>query len=167
MNIEIYTDGSSMHNGKPDCVGGWSACYVMGKKKYIRYGHLPAPSSNNRGEIYGVLYTIMTFVNKPDWKLHIYSDSQYVVKSINEWRHKWKKKNYDGVMNADLVLPMFDAWDKHGNAEISWVKGHMGNAGNELADEFAGCGMRNIDRTMKSDYIDIVKVEEVKYAGNY
>jgi ribonuclease HI len=164
MNIEIWTDGSSRDNGKPHCVGGWSACYMMGRKIYIRYGHLPAPSSNNRGEIWGVLYSIMTFLHKPEWKLHIYSDSQYVCKSINEWRHKWKKNNYDGVTNSDLLIPLFEAWDKHGNASISWVKGHAGIRGNELADEFASAGSKNVDRAMKTDFVDIVKIEEIKYA---
>ena len=163
MNLEVYTDGSSMHNGKPNCYGGWSAAFVMNNKTYIRYGHLPVPSSNNRGEIYGVLYTIMTFKARKDFKIKIFSDSQYVCKSINEWRHKWKRNNYDGVKNPDLLIPLFNAWDEHGNATIEWVKGHNGHPGNELADEYAGCGMRSVDRTTNNAHFDIQMIEEKKY----
>lgn len=73
----------------------------------------------------------------------MYSDSQYVVNSINEWRHKWKRSNYAGVKNGDLLIPLFEAWDEHGNAKITWVKGHVGTPGNELADRYAGMGSKN------------------------
>lgn len=163
MKLEVWTDGSSLHNGKPNCVGGWSACFMMGEKTFVRYGHLPAPSSNNRGEIYGVLYTMMTFKEKRDWQIQIYSDSQYVVKSINEWRHGWKRNKYAGIKNPDLFLPLFKAWDYHGNCRIDWVKGHAGTHGNELADEFAGCGMRKVLRESNSPSYNIQMVEEQKY----
>lgn len=163
MKIEVWTDGSSIDNGKPNCVGGWSAVFMMGRKTFIRYGHLPAPSSNNRGEIYGVLYTMMRFQDRRDWEIQIYSDSQYVVKSINEWRHKWKKTDYAGIKNPDLFIPLFQAWDFHGNCKIDWVKGHAGTRGNEMADEFAGAGSKNIDRTMVTDFTDIMKVDEKKF----
>lgn len=162
MIIDIWTDGSSMHNGKPNCFAGWSAVFMMGDKTYIRYGHLSPPSSNNRGEIMGVLFAMMLLKHKKDWKLEIYSDSQYVVKSVNEWRHKWKRNNYQGIKNPDLLIPLFNAFDEHGNATIQWVKGHAGIRGNELADEYAGLGMQNYDRTMSNDVYDIMMINERK-----
>jgi len=163
MIIDVWTDGSSMHNGKPECYGGWSAVFMMGNKKYIRYGHLPAPSSNNRGEIMGVLYTMELFKGKRDWNIQIRSDSQYVVNSINKWRHKWKLSNYEGIKNPDLLIPLFTAWDAHGNATINWVKGHAGTYGNELADEYAGLGMKNIDRSIVNNTYDVKMIQENKY----
>lgn len=135
---------------------------MLGKKTYIRFGHLPAPSSNNRGEIYGVLYTILTFKDRKDFELDIYSDSQYVVKSINEWRHKWKLHNYVGIKNEDLLVPLFNAWDEHGNARISWVKGHAGTRGNELADEYAGMGTRNEYISVMNDAYDIRRIVKLE-----
>lgn len=163
MRLEIWTDGSSIANGTPDCVGGWSAVFMMGQKKYIRYGHLTAPSSNNRGEIAGVLYSILTFVDKKDWEIQIYSDSQYVVNSINKWRHKWKRSNYEGIKNPDLLIPLFEAWDKHGNANINWVKGHAGTYGNELADQYCGYGSRNVDMTISNDSYDVKKISQERF----
>lgn len=132
--------------------------FMMGKKTYIRYGHLPAPSSNNRGEIYGVLYAMQMLKHRKDWRIEIYSDSQYVVKSINEWRHKWKLYNYDGIKNEDLLVPLFNAWDEHNNASIKWVKGHIGIRGNELSDEYAGLGGRNENINVLNDLYDIKKI---------
>lgn len=158
MKLDVWTDGSSKDNGKPSCVAGWSAAFMMGQKTYIRYGHLEAPSSNNRGEIMGVLYTILQFKHKKDWQIQIQSDSQYVVKSINEWRHKWKKSNYEGIKNPDLLIPLFDAWDEHGNASIKWVKGHAGIHGNELADEYAGYGTMNFDAEISNEAYDVKQI---------
>lgn len=163
MKLTVWTDGSSQHNGKPNCVAGWSAVFMMGNKTYVRYGHLTAPSSNNRGEIFGVLYTMMTFKHRNDWDIEIFSDSQYVVNSVNQWRHTWKRSNYEGIKNPDLFIPLFNAWDSHGRCKISWVKGHAGIRGNELADEYAGLGMRNSNIQISNDSFDIQKVLETKY----
>lgn len=155
MNIEIYTDGSSHRNGKPDCVGGWATVLKMADKTYIRYGFLEAPSSNNRAEIFGVLFALHTLKSKPDWHLDIHSDSQYVVKSINEWHYKWKKSGYEGIKNPDLFIPLFNEWDSRGNAKITWVKAHVGIALNELADEYAGLGSSNQRVEITNDLYDI------------
>lgn len=155
MSIVIYTDGSSNFNGKPNCVGGWSFAIPNFKgKTFIRYGHLPAKSSNNKGEIMGVLYA-MHLLQKYPGAIEINSDSQYVVKANNEWRKKWVKTKYEGIANKKMLVPLFDLIDNHGNVSLNWVRGHNGNAGNELADEYAGLGMRQVIREKIDDRVDI------------
>lgn len=181
MKAVIYTDGSSRKNGKPECTAGWSmVAYVgceehhgtingkptiryTGGKTFVRYGHLPAPSSNNQGEIMGVLYGILKF-GKSNWDLEFHSDSQYVEKSINEWRHKHRRTHYAGIKNADLLVPLYDAWDTHGRSTIKWVKGHAGHQGNEAADEYAGYGVDNLKRERSDDQqnIQIVDYKEIQ-----
>ena len=151
MKIEVYTDGSCLNNGKPSCIGGWAAVFYIGNKQYVRYGHLPAQSSNNKAELMGILYTITTLQERKDWDIHIYSDSQYCVKGINEWRTGFENKGFLGVANSDLFIPLFKAWDNHGKCKITWVKGHRDNVGNIAADLYAGYGMRNIDKTLTSE----------------
>lgn len=44
----------------------------------------------------------------------IYSDSQYVVKGCNEWRHSWKRKGWNkagGLKNKELWKEIADAHD--------------------------------------------------------
>ena len=165
MKITVHTDGSSLYNGKEYCIGGWSAVIRSSAGLKIRYGHLSPPSSNNRGEIQGVLYTLMLFRDKPDWEISIYSDSQYVCNSINEWQHKWRRNNYNKIKNLDLMIPMFNLWNRRKNTKISWIRGHSGDLNNELADQFAGDGMRNIDRSMQSEFTDIKIVNETWFKG--
>lgn len=151
-----------MHNGKPNCVGGWSFAIPNFKgKMFVRYGHLPAKSSNNKGEIMGVLYAAH-LLQKCQMPIRIISDSQYVVKSCNEWRAKWARTKYEGIANKDLLVPLFNLIDAHGQIELKWVKGHAGNAGNELADEYAGLGMRQTIREKVSEQVDIRYVAHEK-----
>ena len=150
--LEIYTDGSSSKNGTPECYAGWAlAIPDFEGKTMIQYGDLPAPSSNNKGEIMGVLLAVQMFHKQTKFSPIIYSDSQYVVKSCNEWRHKWKRDNYSGVKNKQLLIPLFEMLDADlSGLKIVWVKAHNGTPGNELADEY--CGYGKIKRDMSVHY---------------
>lgn len=151
--LDIYVDGSSSKNGTPDCFAGWSVAIpdFLGKT-IIQYGNLPAPSSNNKGEIMGVLLAVTMFHNQTKFKPIIHTDSQYVVKSCNEWRHKWKRDFYQGIKNKQLLVPLFDMLDADkSGVEIVWVKAHVGIPGNEMADEYCGYGKANRDLSVETD----------------
>lgn len=74
----IYTDGSYQESIK---AGGYSAIIIdegnIIKKLYQGYKN----TTNNRMELMGVLAALQYF--KEPEELEIYSDSQYVVNSIN------------------------------------------------------------------------------------
>lgn len=142
--VDIYTDGSSSMNGKPECIAGWAFVIPnFNGKLFIRYGHLPAQSSNNKGEIMGVLLACDLFSKQSRFVPVISSDSQYVVNSCCVWRKKWAITDYVGVKNINLLKPLFDAIDRSPNTPmIKWVRGHDGNVGNELADKWCGMGKK-------------------------
>lgn len=104
----------------------------------------------------GVLYGVLKY-NIP---LHFHSDSQYVVNSITKWRHKHVKTNYEGIKNPDLLVPLYNIWDEKDKFKISWVRGHQGLEGNELADEYCGYGCKQIDRTFEGKFASIKYVPE-------
>lgn len=175
MELVIYTDGASTGSGKPEGYSGWSCIFNVDNKTFIRYGYQKAPSTNNRGEIFGVLYaTYLLHRHRSRYeKITIISDSQYVVKSCMEWRHKWKNQGYLGVKNDDLLVPLFGMLDIHGNILVKWVKGHNGDPGNELADEYAVHGKKNTLIEKESDRHSIKKLDSdyilreiQQYAGN-
>lgn len=161
--IHIYTDGSSRLNGKPDCTAGWAmAIPDFQGRMFIRYGHLPAPSSNNKGEIMGVLYAMSLFSKQNKFQPIIHSDSQYVIKSCNEWRHNWARSNFSGIKNRNLLVPLFNMLDESTcRQELIWVKGHAGLRGNELADEFCDYGCRQVIMD-KNDHISNIKYIDPK-----
>lgn len=147
--IEIYTDGSS--NNTTDKAAGWAYVIApLGNNKIWRavYGHLSPPSTNNIGEMLGVLMAMKKLLefgqNLPPVK--IISDSQYVVKGINEWRSKWERTALP-EKNYEIWVDLFATYDrlklKTPSLSVCWVKGHAGNKGNELADVWAGHGKNN------------------------
>jgi len=73
---------------------------------------------------------------KEPCKVHIVSDSSYVVKAINEWLQGWVKKDFAKVKNVDLWQAYIEAAKVH-TIKASWVKGHAGHKENEECDLLA------------------------------
>ena len=90
----------------------------------------------------------------------IYSDSQYVLKSLvkdgngkigkspdlySGWMKGWKAKKMEGVKNADLWKNLDRLISKHiskkTNIQFQYVKAHSGIIGNETADALANRGV--------------------------
>lgn len=133
MKLTIYTDGGCEPNpGK----GTWA---FVSTDPYHEQSGSEAQTTNNRMEIMGVLKAVEYALECKADEILIISDSQYVVKGMNEWSVNWKRNNWmkkDGrkwvpVKNTELWKEL----DKHrGKFILQWVKGHNGNEFNEMAD---------------------------------
>ncbi len=77
-------------------------------------------------------------LKKPGMHLTIYSDSQYVVKAVNEgWLKNWIATNFKGgKKNKDLWMHYHQISAKH-QVRFVWVKGHANNPNNNRCDELA------------------------------
>lgn len=144
-SITIYTDGSSRGNPGP---GGYGAILMAGNHhKELSGGY--RLTTNNRMELLAVIKAIEA-LKKPGMQLTIYSDSQYVVKAVNEgWLKNWIATNFKGgKKNSDLWL-RYDKLAKLHSVKFVWVKGHANNPYNNrcdiLATEAADGTNRQID----------------------
>jgi len=129
----IYTDGSSRGNPGP---GGYGAILMWGpKRKELAAGY--RLTTNNRMELLGVI-TAMESLTKKNISLTIYTDSQYIVKAIQEgWLNNWVRTDFKGgKKNKDLWM-RFHSLAKDYNITFRWVKGHADNAFNNRCDELA------------------------------
>jgi len=140
--IEIYTDGSG--NNTTDRRGGWAYVILHEHHKFIRYGHIPPPTTNNIAEMMAAFNAMKACSKIKDKKIRIYSDSNYCVQGLKTWSDNWIKNNWMGsngpVKNCGLWKQMKPLYDSFDDLEIFHVKGHAGNKYNELADEYAGNG---------------------------
>ena len=77
-------------------------------------------------------------LTKENLSIIIYSDSQYVVKAVEEgWLDNWVATNFKGgKKNKDLWLRFYDLMKKH-KIGFKWVKGHADNPHNNRCDELA------------------------------
>ena len=68
--------------------------------------------------------------------INIYSDSKYVIDSINKnWLNNWILKNFKNVKNVDLWKEFINI--KHNlNINFIWVEGHSNIKYNEICDKF-------------------------------
>ncbi|KIQ04872.1 ribonuclease HI [Pseudomonas seleniipraecipitans] len=144
--VELYTDGAC--KGNPG-VGGWGALLVFqGVEKELWGGE--AVTTNNRMELMGAIRGLAELKRPCDVRL--VTDSQYVMKGIQEWMPNWKKRGWktaakEPVKNADLWQQLDEQVNRH-NVTWQWVRGHIGHPGNERADQLANRGVEDI-RSMK------------------
>ena len=77
-------------------------------------------------------------IKKKELAVIIYSDSQYVVRAIEEgWLKKWMVTDFKGgKKNKDLWLRYADLAANH-DIQFHWVKGHASNPYNNRCDELA------------------------------
>ena len=137
----IYTDGACSGNPGP---GGWGVLMQFnGIEKELCGGE--AETTNNRMELMAAIEALRAVKPNYTGRIHLWTDSQYVLKGITEWIHGWKKRGWKkadkkAVINADL-WKILDELNHAHNVEWSWVKGHAGIEGNERADELARRGI--------------------------
>ena len=130
--IKIYTDGSSRGNPGP---GGYGIVMLYkDMRKEISQGY--KLTTNNRMELTAVIIALKSVKNKKI-PIELYSDSKYVVESIEKgWIWEWEKKNFKNKLNIDLwkeFIPLYKMFD----VKFKWVKGHSGDIENERCDELA------------------------------
>ena len=133
QQLIIYTDGSSRGNPGP---GGYGAILMFGnKRKELSAGY--RLTTNNRMELLGVI-TALESLTKKQIPLTICTDSQYIVKAVQEkWLDKWIRTNFaGGKKNKDLWL-RFHVLSKDYHIIFKWVKGHADNPFNNRCDELA------------------------------
>lgn len=131
--IHIYTDGSSRGNPGP---GGFGVILMYkGHRKEISKGY--RLTTNNRMELLAVI-TGLKAITKKDLPIIVYSDSQYVVRAIEEgWLNKWMKTGFKGgKKNKDLWI-QYHQLATILNVKLKWVKGHANNPYNNRCDELA------------------------------
>src|SRR5689334_8987744 len=131
--ITMYTDGSSRGNPGP---GGYGVILMMGEhRKELSQGY--RLTTNNRMELMAVIAGLEA-MKKQGQHIKIYSDSQYVVNSVEKgWLNTWIATNFKGgKKNKDLWLQYHDL-AKTQFVKFVWVKGHADNPFNNRCDELA------------------------------
>ena len=91
-------------------------------------------TTNNRMELRAVIEGLRAL--KEPCEVVIYSDSNYVVRAINEWLPGWIEKDFKNVKNVDLWKEYLEISKPH-KIKAVWVKGHSGHSENELCDKIA------------------------------
>lgn len=131
--ILLYTDGASRGNPGP---GGYGALLIWGHhRKELSQGY--RLTTNNRMELLGVIAGLQA-IKKNSLPITVYSDSQYIVNSVEKgWLKNWIKTDFKGgKKNADLWKQYYQLAQNF-SIKFVWVKGHADNPYNNRCDELA------------------------------
>lgn len=142
--VVAWTDGCCLGNPGP---GGYGAVLLSGgHRKELSGGY--KRTTNNRMEILAVIRALEALKEPCD--VTIRTDSQYVVKAMNEgWAENWKKRGWRTASKAPAMNP--DLWEQmlrlrlRHNVRFEWVKGHSGVTENERADRLANAAATGPD----------------------
>lgn len=131
--LTIYTDGSSRGNPGP---GGYGAIMIWkGVRKELSKGY--RRTTNNRMELLSVIAALES-LNRKGLNIVIYSDSQYVVKAVQEgWLKNWIRTDFKGGKKNSDLWRRYHELAAHHNISFVWVKGHASNPLNNRCDELA------------------------------
>ena len=135
MKIKIYTDGACSGNpGK----GGWGVL-IQENDNEKKLSGSELNTTNNRMELTAVIKALEHYDEARE--IEVFTDSKYVMQGITEWIKNWKTNHWKtsqkkDVKNKDLWVLLDTVSAKH-DVKWSWVKGHAGDYGNEIADKLA------------------------------
>jgi ribonuclease HI len=146
--ITIYTDGSSRGNPGP---GGYGVILMYGHhRKELSQGY--RLTTNNRMELLAVIEGIKA-VQKKELPIMVYSDSQYVVRAIEEgWLENWIKTDFKGGKKNRDLWKLYHSLSKEYRVKLTWVKGHAENPHNNRCDELATAAADGQDLQIDEGY---------------
>ncbi|EKQ70364.1 ribonuclease HI [Leptolyngbyaceae cyanobacterium JSC-12] len=134
----IYIDGACQSTE-----GGWGVVVYLDEGVTLERGGYVADTTCNRMELQAAIEAVRLLQQlnlELDYKVPVYTDSQYVQKGITIWINNWKRNGWQGssgeVKNVSLWVEL-DTLNKEVLVDWRWVKGHIGVQGNERADFIA------------------------------
>lgn len=141
--VYIHADESCLGNqnqGKSSPGGAAGIVEVWHEGAWARrdYWISEPDTTNNRMALRSALEALRVLRRR--CRVVFTSDSQYLVKGVNEWRHGWKRAGWKRKTGAIRNLELWKALDAElGRHDFvaQWVRGHQGHPENEYADFLA------------------------------
>lgn len=126
----LYTDGSASPNPGP---GGFAV--IEGGKPVALGSEKDSTNIRMEGK---ALIAALEYLQGDE--AEIYTDSEFWINVITKWAPGWEQRGWTKkggeIKNLDIVKELYATYQM-GQVTLLWVRGHIGEEGNELADEWA------------------------------
>jgi ribonuclease HI len=144
--VSVFADESCLGNGRdganPGGAGGLIE-YVSPAEKVTRLDYwISEPgTTNNRMALRSAIEALRILSRKGrQLDVRFTSDSQYLVKGMNEWVRSWKARGWkrrEGEIENLLLWKELDTAAQGHVVDWQWVRGHNKHPQNEYADHLA------------------------------
>ena len=133
-----HTDGSASPNPGP---GGFAVIknltpHILGSEDGL--------TTNIRMEGMALVAALKDADGQP---CEIYTDSEFWINVVTKWAVGWQAKGWvkkgGEIKNLDIVQALYELFI-NSQAKLIWVRGHEGDEGNELADEWANKARKGV-----------------------
>lgn len=143
--VLVHADESCLGNGQDGAnPGGAGSLIEVDTPDGVarRDVYISSPdTTNNRMALAGAIATFALLSRKGNrFRIVYVSDSQYLVKGMNEWVPVWRARGWTRkggpIENLELWQRLVEAAAGH-STDWRWVRGHAGNPKNEYSDYLA------------------------------
>ena len=193
--INIYIDGSCIHNGSPNAIAGYGV-YFKADDERNEYARVVGKQTNNTGELTAFIRAVEKMQDEltktpPVKKINIYTDSEYVIKCAGAYgdrlfKNDWKTTEGKVPPNLKLlqrIREIYKPYKKH--ISLNHIKAHTGfddehSIGNAEADRLANLavGVKTVGETVgynsakaldgaSADCLDTTLISNIKEAKKY
>ena len=130
--IIVYTDGSAIGNGSVNATGGIGVFFGDNDPRNICKRVLVPRVTNNICELFAVIQAIETIVateaTTVGLRIVIFTDSEYIVKSVIQYSKAWEKNGYKNkrgqpIKNMDLMKRVIALYKKY-NVKLHHCMAH-------------------------------------------
>jgi len=165
--ITAYTDGSCRVSYPQ--LGGFGV-YIKTSNQSFKIKKGFCFTKTGRMELMAILYCFKSITNKST-NLTIYSDSQYAIKSCNEWMEGWEQRGWEGVKNVDILKQLlYELRQFNRRPLLKHVKGHQDPSvsehtyGNNIADQLASYRLQNsFEVDLPLDDLNLNEIEKLDF----
>ena len=160
--VEVFTDGSTVNNGKKNASGGIGVFFNQEGFQNISEKYNSPNATNQKCELLAIvkgLQIIKSKFGRHSKKVNvlIHTDSEYCIKCmtsyISNWiRNNWKLRNGNNVKNKNLLELLLNLTHEFNNISYNHIRSHKQEPsnkesleyklwyGNMMADKFANEG---------------------------
>ena len=145
--VSVHADESCLGNGRegdnPGGAGGLIEYRGPRSENLTRFDYwISEPATtNNRMALRSAIEALSILSRKGNrLRVRFTSDSQYLVKGMNEWVSGWKARGWrrrEGPIENLALWQQVDQLAQAHDVEWQWVRGHNKHAQNEYADHLA------------------------------
>jgi ribonuclease HI len=150
--VIVHADESCLGNGREGSNPGGAGGLIeyehprSGKTTRVDYWISEPATTNNRMALRSAIEALRILSRKGKrLRVRFTSDSQYLVKGMNEWVPGWKARGWRRKVGAIENLALWQELDVLSHAhdvDWQWVRGHNKHVQNEYADHLATTAAR-------------------------